>query len=209
MMLKLLVKINRNKPFLIKEITSLIHTQNLNSYSHITHNKKESLPMIVTGFSRFASRKDVLKIFKEFIPSHLDPILDGNYLPSGDYLFKLPVGYSLELFRSHINKSYLNQHAVSIADNASRYIAASSMKVSHCTVRCKVLNTKTDLDDLHWIFEDSGLRNNGITKITGINHVNNIYLVHFASPQEAERAVTEKSCELVRGEKLELHWYQC
>ena len=208
-MLKHLVKINNNLPFLIKEIASSIHTPTVNSHSRIKH-KKESLSIILTGFSRFASRKDVLKIFHtEFLPSHVDPILDWNYLPTGDYLFKPPVGCSLELFRSHINKSYLNQYAVSVAENASRYIVASSMRVSHCTVRCKVLNTKADLDDLHWIFEDYGLQNNGIKKITGMNHVNNIYFMYFVSPQEAERAVIEKSCELVRGEKMELHWYQC
>ncbi len=62
------------------------------------------------------------------------------------------------------------------------------------------------MEEMYLAFENYGLQKGGIVRIPG-ESAN--YLLTFISPEEAQRAVAEKSLAIMGGQKIQLFWYQC
>jgi hypothetical protein len=72
----------------------------------------------------------------------------------------------------------------------------------------RYLKPYTRAEDIALIFENYQVRPKGIDAIflnDGYKH----FLVHFVSPEEAERAVAEQGVTKINGQTIKMTWYQC
>jgi hypothetical protein len=161
---------------------------------------------IISGFSRFVSRQDLVGKLGAMTPTMIEPLLDPTYTPVGKYLVKFAPQCPIDSFRLEFNNSNRNKLNISVAPSSMEWILASTLAITDCTVRCKILALKYETDDMLQLFEGFALRRNGIRKIPGETFY---FLIDFASPEEAQRAVIEKGFTNLRGHPIELYWYQC
>lgn len=165
----------------------------------------------ITGFTRYASRIDLLEALGDLKPIKIDPVLDSGYYFQGKYILTVPADSSLDVFKKDINTRFPLKFSISPVGDNTEVIVSRKYNITNCTVRCKIENTNLNtLDELYLVFEGFGLQKNGITKTTSVNDPSQInYFIQFTCPEEAERAVTEKENTLLNGVEMRLYWYQC
>jgi len=160
------------------------------------------------GFSKFTSRKDIELILGNHKPIMIDPLLllTNNYF-SGCYGFCFQSSAEIRSFKaSCFSRKDLKIYASSWV-HTKRLVGASLQNVSACTLRLGVITNAVDPDQLAHFFETYGLRRDGIIRVNrgGASH----YLLHFDSPEEAERALVEKNMDHCQGQEMHLMMYPC
>lgn len=85
---------------------------------------------------------------------------------------------------------------------------ASAYGISASTVRLRNVRYNVGLDSIKFFFREFELGPKEIERISTDIRLNQ-YLVHFASPAEAERAVHSLNLKVAAGNVMHLLWYQC
>ena len=167
----------------------------------------------ITGFSKWASRKDLDLALGDLESLKVDPILDSHLFATGKWAVLFPA----------INRTVI-QHA--LAANNPKVIAtslsgeemnnsrlASRNGITNRTVRFRNVPSEIGVEELRYFLQDYNLEDsvNAIVPLMsernskGQNH----YLVNFSSADEAERVVLEKCFTMLEGIPIQMFWYNC
>ncbi len=167
--------------------------------------KRKTISCLISGFSRFCNREDLNDVLGGIVPLKIEAVLDPTHYPSGKYQLLLKDKETYEALRMSVNENHLNRFSVLLAPEELK-LSDSKINVTSRSVRCKDLSKTLDVNNIAMIFENYGVSVNGVTRLP--NEIST-FLINFESPEEAERAVIEKSQYLVMGRRLQLFWYQC
>jgi hypothetical protein len=173
----------------------------------------------VNGFSRFASRRDLDLCLGEFKPHAIDPILDPYLYPTGRWAVLLHKD-TVELVRHQVNERMGNR-AFCMGPfkhgQKAQMRTASRFGISSNSVRFRNVHRNIGLDELRFFLSDYNLSTEcepiykvpmywtSGQKAPPFSH----YVVHFESPEEAERIVLEKCFSNFEGQPVQMLWYNC
>jgi hypothetical protein len=89
---------------------------------------------MLSGFSRFVSRKDLVNVLGPVNPIAIEPLLDSNLFPTGQYAMLLPSEASVRTFMKAIGDRYPHRFSiVSCAEDEIKNSTASKHSISNCT----------------------------------------------------------------------------
>ena len=172
---------------------------------------KSAFWVILEGFGPLVSRKEVEVVLDDLVPLSIEPLLDNQYVPLGDYALQLP---NMQLAKFDEWSKKLNNKAYGIRRVEKRVMdrvkPASKSNITDCTVRIRNTNRRVyDKEKIYSFFENFDLRKSlpggPVVEVSK----EQLFFVHFDSPEEAQRAVAEKSYHLLDNSRLKLFWYQC
>jgi hypothetical protein len=166
----------------------------------------------IGGFSRFASRRDLEICLGAVKPLKIDPILDSSCYATGKWAVLIPNMNNIQLRNTMAIKNNKVTCAVLGKDEFNLLKLASKNGITDCTVRFKNVQCDVDVDELRYFLQDFELDSgsDAVTPFLFDKKVStNQYLVNFASPEEAERAVLEKCFTAMDGIPIQMHWYNC
>lgn len=181
--------------------------------THKTNNKDtEPVWCVISGFSPFSTRQDLEQVLKGVQPLAVDPLLDQQYFPTGKYAIRLTHQAAHKL-RESLRQQYPPKHILHDHQFMKAYRRSSSVGVTDCSVRTRSLPREVGIEALEYFFEGYQLQDRGIVRLLdhwGANKrtQSNQFLIQFASPSEAERAVIENDGAQIEGDNLSLHWFQ-
>lgn len=182
----------------------------------IYQNSKEKL-VIISGFSRFASRTDLELCLGDIKPLIVDPLLDVNLYPTGKWALQLSPADFHQLRTRIKNREMRDLKLLSIdnANNPELDRTARKFQISNRTVRFTRVHKDCGPNEINFFLQDFDLEksNNAIILISK-DHATSAkifshYLVNFATPEEAERAVFEKCFATFEGYPVQMFWYHC
>ena len=168
----------------------------------------------IGGFTRFASRRDLEIALGELKPLRADPILDINFNSTGRWAVLLPVT-NVSLVKNALASQNLKATCAMLnKDDHNNLKLASRCGISDCTVRLRNVPAEVGIEELRFFLQDYNLEDgpNAITPLQGEKERRqpfHQYFVNFASAEDAERAVLEKSFALLEGSPVQMTWYNC
>lgn len=223
----LLIHKNSNRFISSSIIKNGINNSDSGNNSHHSNNtdKNKEVCYCVSGFMRFASRKDLNFALDDLNPIQVDPILDHNSFPVGKFLIILEDESQVQILKSNItNKMSKRLQITPISSKQlNAFNTANKKGISGKTVRLRNISSNITESDLRYYFDGFKIEEKGFRKILenarlGINEssktksynlkFNNQYLVDFESEYEAERAVREKNFGMLEGSILQMYCYQ-
>lgn len=206
---------------------------------HGGENKAKALKWaLISGFNKFASRRDLQLVLGDAVPVKVETVLDAHSYFQGSWLvgFDDPDG---EVQIRHIRSRLIAQRdkrpfpaaAVAEVTNAGtvsirpvEYVPgtkvlkdtrtsfpirlASEQGITGATVRLRNVRYNVAMDAIKFFLREFDLGPRGIEKMT-IDPKLNQYLVHFSKPSEAEKAVHALNLKVANGNVMHLLWYQC
>ena len=185
-----------------------------NKKDNNNHSNSETVWIKLFGLSRYSSRRDVVDICKNLQPIALDPYIDMRYQMTGEWALQIPKMYS-----SQDNLRNIVTANNSRFDLRFRYIdniatlnsnLASKKNITNSTIIARKLVKAVKVDHLINVFERYQFATIAlpVIQVTHNDHEDyNDFIIHFATPQEAQRATIEKCIMSVEGRTLELFWY--
>jgi hypothetical protein len=167
---------------------------------------------MIGGFSRYASRSDLDAKLGELRPISVDATLDNALLPDGKWVLNI-LDSDREVFKNwrtrvekknSIDELTLKSLTVNIRTMASN-------NITNCTVRVKVMGggSTVQQDQIFLFFEGyklADMKPNDV--VWKPDHNESTYLVNFATPEEAQRAMAEKGFKYIEKQELKLVRYQ-
>jgi len=177
---------------------------------------------VISGFSKFASRRDLdLALGEHVQPLRVDALLDQHRYFLGSWLLCLDKSKcTVEDLQQQLKappqttgtepmgKLELKGVLYTPGQPSSKYRLASELGITGCTVRLRNVRYNMGIDALLFFFRDFDLGPGGIEKIAMDTRFNQ-YLVHFRSPAEAERAMNVLNLKTASGNAMHLIWYTC
>jgi hypothetical protein len=167
----------------------------------------------ISGFSKWASRKDLDLALGDLESLKVDPILDSQLFSSGKWAVLFP-GIS----RSEVQKIVSSNNPKVIAvpltgEELNNCRLASRNGITNCTVRFRNVPTDIGVEELRYFLQDYNLEESVNAVVPLMSEKNakgqNHYLVNFSSPDEAERVVLEKCFTMLEGVPIQMFWYNC
>lgn len=152
-----------------------------------------------------------------FKPTKIEPMLSLTHVFSGAYGFKFATPEEHVEFRKFISNNDLNKtKAMSLKvfedswfDN-KKLLHASTVDVTNRTVWCQVGNQSVTVEHIVSFFEDYDLKHENIKRYFGASgSAKPHYLLHFRSPEEAERAAIENDKKPFIRDIISLETYPC
>lgn len=180
--------------------------------------RQKQLKVIVSGFSRFACRQDLLNVLGPIKPISIDPMLDKSHYFVGKYHLTLPMSQNLEVLRKHLDDNWkqtgdglaiTKYSATMYMFDPMQSVLSSALHITQNTIKVKMMRKGITIDELYLIFENYDLRIPRGKAIEWIPQSDANYLVHFATPEEAERAIVEQSKASACDEIIQLCHYSC
>jgi hypothetical protein len=183
--------------------------KNEKSFANKMEGTNKQLKVVITGFSRFACRDDLLDVLGPIKPASIDVMLDTkSLLPTGNYFLWLTMAGNLDVLRKHLNLTWNDKYsAIIYMFDPRSTVLASSLNITNCTVKVSTKREGINQDELFLMFENYALRKTRSIEL--IPRTDGIYLVTFQSPDEAERAVVEMSTKQGEVEVIQLYHYSC
>jgi RNA recognition motif-containing protein len=167
---------------------------------------------MVSGFSRFSSRKDFdLAIGDEIAPESIDIIIDKGSYPVGSWIFQINDKDS-SILKNRI-KNYKNinlNYSVINPDDIKLLSTARNYGITSSTVRLRNLPNEIGAEEIKYFFQDYALRKNPFlirNHLTGDFH-EDLSFIHFSNSQEALRAVIQKNFKMILGRNIYLLPYE-
>lgn len=161
---------------------------------------------LLSGFSKFAARSDLMAVLGDVKVDRIEPLIGNNRLPVGKYMIQLPASEENKLKERLRMKSSIQ--GVVIADKIPFWTkkSANLSGIDNCSVRCTQVSTILGEDELYTMFEKFHLSSKPIERISQMKWP--YYIIHFATPEEAERAAVEMNGFSHDGNNLRLFWFQ-
>jgi hypothetical protein len=180
-----------------------------------THKVSNNKWVIISGFSRFASRTDLDICLGDFKPLSIDPLLDAHLYPTGKWAIQLGNGDSFHRLKQSLNNpeskdiKVLQEDSVTILDES-----AFKHNICNRTVRFRNVHKDIGPDEISFFLQDFDLEKSAypirsIENQSDPQKRSSHYLVNFATSEEAERVVFEKSFAMFEGIPVQLFWYHC
>lgn len=169
----------------------------------------------LVGLSRYTSRKDLELLMGSFQPTVIEPMLSVHHMFSGAYGFKFATPEEQTMFRKFISSGDAHKSKVTPLKvfeeswfDPKRLMHASAADVTNKTLRCTVGNQSVTNEHLVNFFENYDLKHENIKKYVEASSKFH-YLLHFRSPEEAERAAIENDKRPFHRDTITLETYQC
>jgi hypothetical protein len=141
----------------------------------------------------------------------IDPILDSRHQFMGKWALEVNDTEEMESLRTHLLKTNQQINIFPLSDlEYSRLKTASKFGISDRSVRMSNIHIHATENDIIYFFRDFSISMDGVIKLPFRDDVNNnIFLVHFKSRHDAERAVHEKLLQKLLGVSARIFWYNC
>jgi|Transcript_26805 hypothetical protein len=171
--------------------------------------------VVISGFSRFASRTDLEICLGDVKPHSVDPLLDANLFPNGKWAFQLGEGDTFHKLRNHLNNTPENKDIKVVQADSATMLGerAFDNNISNRTVRFRNVHRDIGPDEIAFFLQDFDLEKSAHAIRSIINQKDpngrSHYLVNFATSEEAERVVFEKSFAMFEGIPVQMFWYHC
>lgn len=193
-----------------------------------TSSSDSSSWIFIEGFSPQTSRKDLEMVLDDLVPLTIDPVLNADTaIPTGGYAIQLSsLGDKYHEWMKRVSSDYkLRRVEKRVLDKS--LLAFRDQSISNCTVRLRNFDRRFFSEEkVYSFFEDYDLKKGiipsqenhrkkdpvvrfGHNKKERAQGNDQVYLIHFESPEEAQRAVAEKSSHDIDGSQIKLFWYQC
>jgi len=184
--------------------------QHQSQYNHKkAHNQREpSRWVCIGGFMRFAARRDLELVLGDLKPLQVDALLDFHHNPTGRWAVLMPDSVTAEKLRTHLAERSSRRLTVQTftTHEFKQLPLASKYGISSSCVRVKNLRLDTRFENVEFFFQDFALAGKRITRFSKDG---SSYMVHFATPAEAERCMQTAHFGNFEGSRMDLMWYQC
>lgn len=170
---------------------------------------------MLSGFSGFASRKDLLNVLGNISQVEIDPLLDPNLYPSGRYALHMSPAIAAEL-TARLTKSFHGKYSLEIGKKLKNWHRASTFGISAKSIRSRMLPPKITKSKLTYIFDKYNLQQSKplvqIQELTKncANNEKTQFILHFKTPLDAERAIIEndgKAFDENQSSTTSFFWY--
>lgn len=172
-----------------------------------THIVDTELWVALSGFSRLATRRDLMNFIDNVIEvDGVDPILNNHAYPCGKWVLRVRNEDSITVLKKKVDqRSSLSLSKLTYTKHLSR---ASRLGISNCTVRLRNVPHEIGQEELIYFFQDFGLRPNPF-QVKNLNGetLNDTSFIHFISEQEAMRAMYLKNFHVLQGKSLNMIHY--
>ena len=162
---------------------------------------------LVSGFTRWASRKDIEQFTTDMNPITLDPVLDNQLLPKGGWVLELDDKVKYESLKVSL-KDFCSPRQFNVflltTGEMEKLERASKHGISRHTVRIWNVHEELRLESLKFLLRDYKITRWGIK-----NNYPNEYFIELETPEEAERLIQEKWLTNVLGKDMQMIWYSC
>ena len=200
--------------------------------SELATNTKQEW-VVVSGFSKFASRLDLdVALGDRVHPLRVEALVDHQSYFQGAWLLSLdPSVCGFDCLRQHLLRPrVMTGSAAANEPNAlvgvptdkltvksvtyvpggrnNQIYLASDLGITDCTVRLRNVRYNLGMDAVLFFFRDFQLGPRRVEKIK-LDHRLNQYLVHFRTPAEAEKAMSMLNLKVASGNVMHMIWYNC
>mmetsp|Transcript_24533 Transcript_24533/g.24772 ORF Transcript_24533/g.24772 Transcript_24533/m.24772 type:complete len:195 (-) Transcript_24533:28-612(-) len=162
----------------------------------------------ISGFSQYASRRDVLEVIDEDIPIvSIDAIMNRFAYPSGKWVVQVNSDDRSKLESKFKGFKDLKLTFSTISPNQLRYLGrtANQIGITDSTVRLRNLPNTIGEEEIRFFFQDYALRKKPFEiKNTRGEYYDDYEFIHFNSPHESLRAVIQKNNQVILGRNISL-----
>jgi hypothetical protein len=162
----------------------------------------------LSGFSKFASRRDLQLLLREHKPTAIDPVVSPIHYFSGVYALRFNTPAEQHAFQVYIDEMKSKGSAFRVhPTNVPSYHRMSSLRMGGNTLRVDPCYQTISPDHLVTLFEDYGIANKDIKKI-GFNNKFSHFLIQFKTPEDAQRAYVEHDKKFFLQDIMKMIIYQ-
>jgi hypothetical protein len=162
----------------------------------------------LSGFSKFASRRDLQLLLREHKPAAIDPVVSPVHYFSGVYGLKFNTPAEQHAFQAYIDEMKLKGSAFRVhPSNIPQYSRMSTVHMGPNTVRVDPCFQTVSPDHLVTLFEDYGVANKDIKKVGFMNKFSH-FLINFKTVEDAQRAFVEHDKKFFLQDIMKLIIYQ-